>query len=106
MMICSRYYITSAHNSETCNVVSSQGTSMATPVVAGNVALVRQYFMSGKYKGRPLLPSGALLKAMMIHSGQPMSYYLNSANKLKALTYPDNYQVNALIGKGAYVPHG
>lgn len=45
---------------------------MATPVVAGSAALVRQYFMGGFYPdGRPsttnrFTPSGALVKAVLI----------------------------------------
>lgn len=52
---------------------------MATPVVAGSVALVRQYFMEGRYpSGSPnandaFTPSGALLKAMIVHSGKQMT---------------------------------
>ena len=34
-------------------VTRMAGTSMATPVVAGNAALVRQYFVEGRY------PTGA-----------------------------------------------
>ncbi len=50
------------------------GTSMSCPIIAGSVALVRQYFTEGWYPtGTPTAsnkttPSGALLKAMMINS--------------------------------------
>ncbi len=52
---------------------------MATPQAASFVAKVRQYFMDGYYytaseKKKSFIPSGALLKAMLIHSSQPMSY--------------------------------
>jgi len=86
------YYITSADNRKTCDVVSSRGTSMATPVVAGNIALLRQYFMSGKYQGQPLLPSGALMKAMIVHSGKPMTSFEDAQGVLHSVTYPDNHQ--------------
>eukprot|EP00501_MAST-03F_sp_TOSAG23-6_P000480 GSMAST32.ASY1.ANO1.493.1 assembled CDS len=33
----------------TCEATRMAGTSMATPVTAGNVALVRQYFSDGYY---------------------------------------------------------
>ncbi|MBU5615388.1 S8 family serine peptidase [Geomonas azotofigens] len=55
------------------------GTSMATPVVAGAAALVRQYFSQGFYPlGAPtpakaLLPSAALVKAVLINSAQEMT---------------------------------
>ena len=51
------------------------GTSMATPVLAGNMALVRQYYREGWWKSgfrnttAGFIPSGALLKATLINSG-------------------------------------
>jgi hypothetical protein len=54
------------------------GTSMATPVVAGASALVRQYFQEGYYpcgsKGcaDPINPSGALIKAVLANGAQPV----------------------------------
>eukprot|EP01104_Vermistella_antarctica_P000607 TRINITY_DN1075_c0_g1_i1.p1 TRINITY_DN1075_c0_g1~~TRINITY_DN1075_c0_g1_i1.p1 ORF type:complete len:1052 (+),score=280.21 TRINITY_DN1075_c0_g1_i1:158-3313(+) len=57
------------------SIMSIRGTSMATPVVAGAVALVRQYLVEGYYPTGEKSdddamekPSGALLKAMMIAS--------------------------------------
>lgn len=71
----------------TCAVHQMSGTSMATPVTAGTVLLVRQYFMDHKYwaslcnkahqtcmKGA-FKPSGYFLKAVMLHSGQAVSRY-------------------------------
>lgn len=57
-----------------------QGTSMATPVVAGNGAMARQYFREGWYntgsKNETLGfdPSAALLKAVLINSATAMTY--------------------------------
>ena len=62
-----------------CTLTTLQGTSMATPIVAGNVLMVRQYFMQGFYPtgtknaSTGFRPAGALLKAMMIHSSQALT---------------------------------
>ncbi|MBD3286791.1 S8 family serine peptidase, partial [candidate division WOR-3 bacterium] len=54
--------------------IALSGTSMASPVAAGNAALVRQYFTDGYYPtGTPsyqagFTPSAALLKATLINS--------------------------------------
>ncbi len=47
----------------------SGGTSMATPLTAGTVALVRQYLRNVCRH----TPSGALLKALLIHGAVPMT---------------------------------
>lgn len=92
-----------------CNLRILRGTSMSTPTVAGHAVLVRQYFLQGFYpSGRPnpkdsFIPSGALLKAMLIHSGQPMqnvlsatadsSSFTTKVTKLLPVTgYPSNEQ--------------
>lgn len=57
---------------------------MATPTSAGHAVLIRQYFMIGYYpSGRAnpedsFTPSGALLKAMLIHSGQAMAQIIST----------------------------
>lgn len=57
---------------------------MATPIVAGAAALVREYFVKGFYPGggqnvsNAFTPSGALLKAMLIHSGRNLTYWMKS----------------------------
>lgn len=54
------------------------GTSMATPIVAGSTALVRQYYMDGWYPSgdtdeqNGFVPSGSLLKATLINSAWSM----------------------------------
>jgi hypothetical protein len=54
------------------------GTSMATPVVAGASALVRQYFLDGYYPcgskscSTSISPSGALVKAVLANGAQPL----------------------------------
>ena len=54
------------------------GTSMATPVMSGTAALVRQYFSDGYYPtggkvgANALNPKASLVKAVLLNSGQPM----------------------------------
>lgn len=53
-----------------------EGTSMATPAVAGGAALVMQYFLEGYYPtglrgaSPPLVPSAALLKAVLVNGSE------------------------------------
>lgn len=55
-----------------CQVGIDMGTSMATPIVAGAAAVVRQYFVDGWYpNGSPVSqfgfnPSAPLVKAIML----------------------------------------
>ncbi|MBA7617683.1 hypothetical protein ES703_24999 [subsurface metagenome] len=46
------------------------GTSMSTPLTTGTVALIRQYIEDVCFHNNP---SGALLKAMLIHGATPMT---------------------------------
>lgn len=76
------YYVHSSRGykstSEHCELKSLSGTSMATPAAAALAVKVRQYFLKGYYpSGSPntedaFTPSGALLKAMLIHSTSPI----------------------------------
>ena len=66
-------------SSNNCNTKSSSGTSMAAPGAAGNLALIRQYFVDGWYPtgaangADAFTPSGALLKATLVNSGRNMT---------------------------------
>jgi len=58
-----------------CGLLSLSGTSQAAAVVGGLAGIIRQYFREGWYPsgamgGTPFYPSSALLKAMLINSGQ------------------------------------
>ena len=81
------FFISSANSNAAgdCPITEMAGTSMATPITAGNVALIRQYLREGFYptgkRGNDLggnnfeggmIPSGALMKAMTIAAGQVM----------------------------------
>ncbi len=62
-----------------CGTTTMCGTSMASPVVAGGAALVKQYFEDGYYPSgsananHALVPSGSLLRAMLANAGQDMT---------------------------------
>lgn len=62
-----------------CSTTSLTGTSMASPAITGGTALIRQYFTEGWYPtgakvaGNAFTPTGALLKAVAINSGQDMT---------------------------------
>ena len=71
-------FVTSArsaddHMRSVCDIGVRAGTSMAVPFVAGSAVLIRQYFRDGFYpsgrrrKADRFAPTGALLKAMVIH---------------------------------------
>ena len=54
--------------------VMMDGTSMATPNVAGATALVAQYFKSGKYRPNlSITPSSSLLRAVLINAADPQN---------------------------------
>lgn len=54
------------------------GTSMATPTISGLATLVRQYYLEGFYPegsrnaSNGFGPTGALVKATLIHSTLPL----------------------------------
>lgn len=76
---------------ETCATTMSHGTSMSAPAVAGEAALVRQYFRQGLYQtdlingglctsasspymcNRAFIPTAALMKAVIIAAGEATS---------------------------------
>jgi len=69
----------SAQSQTSCSTYSDSGTSMASPAVAGAALLARQYFTDGYYPtgvaaaNSPLIPTGALLRALLINSSQNMT---------------------------------
>ena len=89
----------SAAVSAECGVKALQGTSMSSPTAAGIAMLVREYFTAGFYPGGfrkesdGFIPSGALLKAMLVHSSRMMTSIVDSSGSTESLTeYPSNYQ--------------
>jgi len=61
---------------DNCNQIIKSGTSMAAPALAGIALLIRQYFMEGWYPlgtktaANAFVPSGYLVKAVIINSGK------------------------------------
>ena len=78
------WYITGAQHKypvqagEHCSVSANLGTSFSSPLLAGHAALAREYFVSGYYPSgmrNPadgFEPSGALLKAVLIHGAEKL----------------------------------
>ena len=64
---------------DTCGAVKMSGTSMATPVAAGAMALLRQYFTDGYHPSGAanchdgFEPSAALLRAVVINGARTMT---------------------------------
>lgn len=80
-----------------CDVIGMSGTSMATPTLASNAAIVRQYYVEGYYPTGAAVPgdaiaspSAALLKATIINSAQPMTGVVNPTGTLDCTNQPSN----------------
>jgi len=87
-------FIVSAKSDGTLNLkcradglLAMAGTSMATPVMAGNAALVRQYYMEGFYGGKGvqtlsqvLRPTAALVAATLINAGTALGGQIDVNN--------------------------
>jgi subtilisin family serine protease len=82
------------------------GTSMATPITAGNAVLVRQYFIDGFFPtGAPsaadgFSPSAALMKAVLVAGAMPLAFAQHPAWYFRWATTRDISQeyVNAGFG--------
>ncbi len=100
------YFGSSVPNQLTnCGIVAQapSGTSFACPSVAGAAGLVRQYFMDGYYPTgvktpeHAIVPSGALMKAVLINGGDKLS---------TEAAYPNNRAGwgRVLLDQGLYLP--
>ena len=85
------------------SLISKSGTSMATPVVSGAAAMVRQYFVQGFYPTGSATPSNAHLprastiKAVLMNGAQSLlGIDLNNGSSATIATY-DNNQGNGLV---------
>lgn len=85
----------------TCTLTRMQGTSMATPITAGNAALVRQYFTEGFYPtgaktaANAQKPTGALIKAAIVNGAR----VINNADKLGQVLKRGAQPVGTVKGK-------
>ncbi|MCB2156936.1 S8 family serine peptidase [bacterium] len=72
-------FIQSAGITSECGLLEVSGTSMSAPAIAGNAALVRQYFMEGFYPSGAAntadeyIPTGSLIKAVLLNSTVDMT---------------------------------
>jgi hypothetical protein len=79
----------SASSPMTCGYGTNSGTSMACPVVSGAAILARQYFTSGFYpsgaaRGADVrIPSGALLRALVVNASVDMTGMAGYPNNLE-----------------------
>lgn len=86
-------------NEKKDGLVSFQGTSMATPILAGTAALIRQYLSEGFYPTGERNethsypnPSSALIKAILLNGAQYMKGVDNNHGKVTDVDPYDNTQ--------------
>ena len=98
-----------------CDVQPLIGTPMACPLASALASKVRQYFRQGYYpQGKAVSsdgfsPSGALIKAILVHSGQPLSYIREDISVSEYSTnikYPDTNQGYGRIQLNAVLHFG
>ncbi|GIM06163.1 hypothetical protein Vretimale_10562, partial [Volvox reticuliferus] len=85
---------------DSCTFDTYWGTSVATPLVAGTVAIMRQYFRTGFYPfatnktmfSTPFTPSGMLLKALIIVGAKSLQGGVAMATGELMGPPPDGYQ--------------
>jgi hypothetical protein len=81
---------------EHCSTSASMGTSFACPLLASHAVLAREYFVAGYYpsghrNGKDSFePSGALLKAVLVHG----------AEKLKVVQQSDGTTESTILERG------
>lgn len=76
-------------NENECSLRIDSGTSFSTPILAGASTLIRQYFVDGWYPSGSrkqtdsFEPSGSLIKAMLVGSGQALSQITDTVTSKK-----------------------
>ena len=88
----------SSSSNTTCSFHNSCGTSMATPATAGAAALVRQFFVDGFYPSGAangadsLVPSGALIKAVLLNGTVNMLEETQAGANFSDLPIPNDVE--------------
>ena len=86
---------------------------MSTPLAAGAAVIVREYFLTGFYPQGREVPSdgfsasGALIKAILIHSGKAARNVVNNNGGISTVgSYPSNIQGYGRIAIGNVLNFG
>lgn len=89
---------------------SKRGTSMATPVVSGTAAIVRQYFEEGYYptgarnESNSHDPTGALIKAVLLNGAQNL-YFVDNIKRTEIKPHDNNQGFGRLsLQDSVYMP--
>ncbi|HET7705780.1 MAG TPA: S8 family serine peptidase [Thermoanaerobaculia bacterium] len=80
------------YSKQECSASFANGTSWASPTIAGAAALVRQYYTDGFYLGQRMTPSAALLKATIIAAARPVPYRSTRFSRFDAEPVPSYEQ--------------
>ena len=81
---------------------------MATPIVTGNAALVRQYLVDGFHQGKPINnPSSSLIRAIMYNGAAPLTHatlHETNENIVTPSAPYDNHQGMGLVRLSSSLP--
>ena len=81
---------------------------MATPIVTGNAALVRQYLVDGFHQGKPINnPSSSLIRAIMYNGAAPLIHatlHETNENIVTPSVPYDNHQGMGLVRLSSSLP--
>lgn len=91
-------------------LASKRGTSMATPVVSGTAAIVRQYFEEGYYptgvqnESNSHDPTGALIKAVLLNGAQNL-YFVDNSKHTEIKPHDNNQGFGRMsLQDSVYIP--